>query len=560
MSGSSANSAANSRWALGLELVVELLDGAVLQLGDQRLDVQPGDERSEAARHPAELAQVGGERLGAPGYCTLTATSRPSLQRPRCTWPMEAAAAGTGSSSTSCSLPVRSELALEDGAHGHRRHRRRGVLQPGQLLAVGPGQLVGQRRLEDRHRLAELHRAALEVTQGAEQLLGGALLDLGEHRLGGGATDPLAQAPAPCGRRTPGAAPPACAVRATALRGSSLIGVLAGCSPCHLARVRAGILANCIHSPDRAATWCGPDGASSGPSRTVASRVVAGGRRRRARAGRAPPRPAPARPARAPRRRARTRPRVVARRRRSGRAPARGRGRSRPRWASMQRRQAVSPGTTNGPSTAPASTSAYDEMGHAVAARGGRSARGATSPADPTSTTSAFAGSSTTRVRPARESAAAVSKPTPAPRSSPEQAHPRGATPTCLLQHVLPGPGTPGGHQPLHGRCDAQVVQGRRAWLRAARPARCSVVRVRGRTTRRSSYRPTWRWCGPRRTTRSPGASWRCMRGNVGGRRGEVQPASTGPRLRAGPGQPGDERRRDPRGDPAVVGVSVASG
>ena len=35
-----------------------------------------------------------------PGYCTLTATSRPSDQVPRCTWPIEAAAAGSASNQT----------------------------------------------------------------------------------------------------------------------------------------------------------------------------------------------------------------------------------------------------------------------------------------------------------------------------------------------------------------------------------------------------------------------------------------------------------------------------
>ena len=32
-----------------------------------------------------------------PGYCTLTATARPSLVIARCTWPIEAAAIGSGS-------------------------------------------------------------------------------------------------------------------------------------------------------------------------------------------------------------------------------------------------------------------------------------------------------------------------------------------------------------------------------------------------------------------------------------------------------------------------------
>ena len=34
-----------------------------------------------------------------PGYCTLTATARPSRVMARCTWPMDAAAIGSGSHS-----------------------------------------------------------------------------------------------------------------------------------------------------------------------------------------------------------------------------------------------------------------------------------------------------------------------------------------------------------------------------------------------------------------------------------------------------------------------------
>ncbi len=47
----------------------------------------------------------------APGYCTLTATSRPSCHTARCTWPMEAAAVGLSSNdwNSSCqSSPSRS--------------------------------------------------------------------------------------------------------------------------------------------------------------------------------------------------------------------------------------------------------------------------------------------------------------------------------------------------------------------------------------------------------------------------------------------------------------------
>ena len=129
-----------------------------------------------------------------PGYCTLTATSRPSTQVPSVHLPDRRCRGGLGVEPDEVVLPVRAELAGEDLAHGHGGHRRCRVLEAGQVLAVRRRDLVGQGRLEDRHRLAELHRPALEVTQGAEQLLGGALLHLGQHRLGRGTPDALAEA------------------------------------------------------------------------------------------------------------------------------------------------------------------------------------------------------------------------------------------------------------------------------------------------------------------------------------------------------------------------------
>ena len=67
---------------------------------------------------------------------------------------------------------------------------------------VGAGDLLGQRRLEDGHRLPQLHRAALELAQHLEQMLGGALLDLGGDHVGGHAGDALAESQ----RRAPGEA------------------------------------------------------------------------------------------------------------------------------------------------------------------------------------------------------------------------------------------------------------------------------------------------------------------------------------------------------------------
>ena len=75
--------------------------------------------------------------------------------------------------------PGPAELLGQHPVHDRDVHRRRGLLQPGQRLAVGGRRLFGQRGFEDRQGLAELHRAALELAQHLEQLLGGAPLQLG---------------------------------------------------------------------------------------------------------------------------------------------------------------------------------------------------------------------------------------------------------------------------------------------------------------------------------------------------------------------------------------------
>ena len=138
----------------------------------------------------------------APGYCTFTATSRSSSdsdpparsrQRPRWTCPIDAAAVGRPVEPDEPLGPVVAEVRGQLLAHGRGRHRGSGVLQRGEVLAVGSADLLGQGGLQDAEGLAELHRTALELAQGAEQLLGGALLHLGEHRLGGLAAEPLAE-------------------------------------------------------------------------------------------------------------------------------------------------------------------------------------------------------------------------------------------------------------------------------------------------------------------------------------------------------------------------------
>ena len=129
----------------------------------------------------------------APGYCTLTATVRPSAHTARCTWPMEAAAAGSGSNERNESRQLGAQFSRQHRVDAGRRHRRSGVLQPGQMRAVRSRHVLGQGRLEEAHRLPELHRSALELTQHPEQLLGGPLLHLLGHHLGRGAAETLAE-------------------------------------------------------------------------------------------------------------------------------------------------------------------------------------------------------------------------------------------------------------------------------------------------------------------------------------------------------------------------------
>src|SRR5690606_14418553 len=89
--------------------------------------------------------------------------------------------------------PVGAELVAEHLVHGRGGQRWRRLLESGQRLPVRPGQLFGQGRLEDGERLAHLHRAALELAEDGEELLGGALLNLRGDHLGGHPGDPFAE-------------------------------------------------------------------------------------------------------------------------------------------------------------------------------------------------------------------------------------------------------------------------------------------------------------------------------------------------------------------------------
>jgi hypothetical protein len=178
----------------GLQLVVELLGDALTELGQQRLDVHPGLDDLEHGAEPGELVEVGEERLPRARVLDLHGDRLARLPH-RPVDLTDRGGGGRGVVERGEPLPpVGAELAGQHLVDRGRRQRRRRLLELGERLAVRAGQVFGQGGLEDRQRLTELHGAALELPQDAEQLLGRALLDLGRDHVRGHAGDPLAEA------------------------------------------------------------------------------------------------------------------------------------------------------------------------------------------------------------------------------------------------------------------------------------------------------------------------------------------------------------------------------
>ena len=169
---------------LGLQLVVELVGGALLQLAHERQDVDAGEDGGDAAGHQGELPEVAEQGVARPGVLHLDRDLATVVPPTAVDLADRGRRGRTAVEADQPVPPVGTEVGLDLVAHRLGRHRRRGVLQGGQVRAVRRGHVVGEGRLEDRERLAELHRAALELAQGAEQLLGGALLHLDHHGLG----------------------------------------------------------------------------------------------------------------------------------------------------------------------------------------------------------------------------------------------------------------------------------------------------------------------------------------------------------------------------------------
>ena len=104
-----------------------------------------------------------------PGYCTFTATARPSCVIARCTWPIDAAAMGSGSQRAKARSGGGAELLPQHGRGQLRAHRRDAVLQAAERAADRGRQAV----VHVARHLADLHQHALHRPEGGRDVLGG---------------------------------------------------------------------------------------------------------------------------------------------------------------------------------------------------------------------------------------------------------------------------------------------------------------------------------------------------------------------------------------------------
>ena len=120
---------------------------------------KPGSSRARMPMSTAKFPRSAATTRSMSGYWILTATSRPSCRRPRCTWASDAEAIGSGSRDGEELLDRGAELAAEDRRELGERPRRHLVLEARQHLDVLRRQHVGARAEE----LADLDGQALEA-------------------------------------------------------------------------------------------------------------------------------------------------------------------------------------------------------------------------------------------------------------------------------------------------------------------------------------------------------------------------------------------------------------
>ncbi len=164
---------------LGLQPVVQFHLGALDHLVDHALDVGAGGELLEHTDHALHGLQIGTQRLVGAGVLDLDRHVAAVVPHR----PVHLPDAGRGHRCVVKRIepgaPLGAQLPVEHAVHLRRRQRRGVLLQLGQRLAVGLAELLGHRGLHHRQCLADLHRAALELAEDGEQLIGGLLHQLG---------------------------------------------------------------------------------------------------------------------------------------------------------------------------------------------------------------------------------------------------------------------------------------------------------------------------------------------------------------------------------------------
>ena len=157
---------------VGLEPVVQFHLGALDQLVDDALHIGARRELLEHTDHALHRLQVGAQRLVGAGILDLDrdlAAVGPHRL-------VHLADAGRGDrlvvERREPVPPFGAQLRVEDAVDLGGGHRRCFPLQLRQRLAVGLAVLLGDGGFHDRQGLADLHRAALELAQDGEQLLG----------------------------------------------------------------------------------------------------------------------------------------------------------------------------------------------------------------------------------------------------------------------------------------------------------------------------------------------------------------------------------------------------
>src|SRR5699024_2658932 len=163
---------------VGFPPIVELGDGAGVQLVDHGLDVRARIQWPQERSETPELPEVGAQ--GLVGARVLHLDGHLPAVRPARAVDLADRGGGGG-------LPVevleplappQTELRVEDPLHLVRGERWRLGLEFGERLAERFGVPVRHPGLEHTQRLADLHGAALELTENGEDLLGGVIAHL----------------------------------------------------------------------------------------------------------------------------------------------------------------------------------------------------------------------------------------------------------------------------------------------------------------------------------------------------------------------------------------------